>query len=77
MLGNGEVVAALRDDGVAAVRADWTTKNDSVTALLRRFGRSGVPLMVVIPRGDIDRAIVLPEVVTVDMLLAALRDAGQ
>jgi len=77
VLGNGEVVAALRDDGVAAVRADWTTKNDSVTALLRRFGRSGVPLMVVIPRGDIDRAIVLPEVVTVDMLLAALRDAGQ
>ncbi|ASQ91168.1 thiol:disulfide interchange protein [Prosthecochloris sp. GSB1] len=77
VLRNGDVVAALRDDGVVAVRADWTTKNDSVTALLRKFGRSGVPLLVIIPRGDIDKAIVLPEVVTVDMLLAALRDARE
>lgn len=75
VLGNKAVGEALQQRDVAAVRADWTTRDDAVTAMLRRFGRSGVPLFVIIPRGDLDRAVVLPEVVTVDMLLSALEQA--
>lgn len=75
VLSNQSVVDALREPDVVAVKADWTTRNDAITSLLQKFGRSGVPLLVVIPGGDMEQAIVLPEVVTVEMLLAALRDA--
>ncbi|NEX11460.1 MAG: thiol:disulfide interchange protein [Prosthecochloris sp.] len=72
VLGNEDVGRALKRDGLVAVRADWTSRNDEITALLQRFGRSGIPLLVIIPQGRIDNAVVLPEVVTVDMLLDAL-----
>lgn len=72
VLGNEEVGRALKREGLVAVRADWTSRNDEITALLQRFGRSGIPLLVIIPQGRIDNAVVLPEVVTVDMLLDAL-----
>ena len=75
VLSNKEVGEALQLPDVAAVRADWTTRDDTVTAMLQRFGRSGVPLFVIIPHGNLDRAVVLPEVVTVDMLLSALEQA--
>jgi thiol:disulfide interchange protein DsbD len=74
VLSNRSVSDALQRPGVAAVKADWTTRDDAVTALLQRFGRSGVPLFVIIPEGNMERAIVLPEVVTVEMLLSALRE---
>ena len=75
VLRNDAVQEALGREDVAAVRADWTTKDDRVTAMLRRFGRSGVPLFVVIPEGNLDNAIVLPEIVTVNLLLDALGEA--
>ncbi len=75
VLSNQSVLGVLRDPAIVAVRADWTTRNDDITSLLQQFGRSGVPLLVIIPKGDLGQAIVLPEVVTVEMLLAALREA--
>ena len=75
VLSNQSVLDALQQPGVVAVKADWTTRNDAITSLLQQFGRSGVPLFVIIPQGDMERAIVLPEIVTVDMLLSALREA--
>ncbi|MCW8796374.1 MAG: protein-disulfide reductase DsbD family protein [Chlorobium sp.] len=77
VLGNNDVVEALHRPDVAAVRADWTSRDDAVTALMQRFGRSGVPLFVLIPHGELDRAVVLPEVVTVDMLLRELERARE
>ncbi len=75
VLGNPRVAETLARLGIEAVRADWTTRNDDITALLQRFGRSGVPLLVVIPKGDLEHAEVLPEVVSVGMLLEALERA--
>lgn len=75
VLSNKAVGEALQQRDVAAVKADWTTRNDTVTAMLQRFGRSGVPLFVIIPGGNLERAVILPEIVTVDMLLSALEQA--
>lgn len=72
VLSNERVGRLLQSPSISAVRADWTTRNDNITALLQRFGRSGVPLFVIVPGGDIDQAVVLPEVITVDMLVTAL-----
>ena len=76
VLADRSVGEVLLKPEVVAVRADWTTRDDAITSLLQRFGRSGVPLLVIIPMGDLEQAVVLPEVVTVDMLLSAFDDVG-
>jgi thiol:disulfide interchange protein DsbD len=60
---------------VALVKADWTNRNPEITQLLRRFGRSGVPLYVLFPAGRADQPLVLPEVITPGLVLARLDEA--
>ncbi len=62
--------------GIVPLRADWTNRNDEITQLLRKFGRSGVPLYVVFPAGKLNEPIVLPEVITTDLLLDAFTKAA-
>lgn len=62
--------------GIVPVRADWTNRNDEITRLMKKFGRSGVPLYVVFPAGDLSEPIVLPEVITRDMLIEAFEKAA-
>lgn len=68
-----EKITAL---GVVPVKADWTNRNDEITQLLKKFGRSGVPLYVVFPAGKLDEPIVLPEVITKEMLINALEKSS-
>lgn len=62
--------------GIVPVKADWTNRNDEITQLLKKFGRSGVPLYVVFPAGNLSEPIVLPEVITTDLLLDAFSKAA-
>ena len=57
---------------VALVKADWTNRNPEITQLLQAFGRSGVPLYVIFPAGLIDQPLVLPEVITAEMVIEKL-----
>lgn len=68
-----EKISAL---GVMPIKADWTNRNDEITQLLKKFGRSGVPLYVVFPAGKLDEPIVLPEVITKEMLIEALEKSS-
>ena len=70
-LSTDAVADAFARAGVARVRADWTNRNPDITAALDRFGRSGVPFYVLYPGGDAD-PILLPEVLTPDLVLDAL-----
>ncbi len=66
---------AFRQRGVILLKADWTDGENDITALLRKFGRAGVPCYVIYPPGG--QPIVLPEVITKDIVLDALdRAAG-
>jgi len=60
---------------VLAMRADWTNPNPAITEYLASFGRYGIPFNAVYgpaaPEG-----IPLPELLTEDEVLAALRQAG-
>jgi len=58
------------------MKADWTKQDAEVTQLLKKFGRSGVPLYVVFPGGRASEPIVLPEVITKELVLQALEKAG-
>jgi thiol:disulfide interchange protein DsbD len=76
VLNQERIIRKLKGDSIISLKADWTSRDDAITALLKEFDRSGVPLLVIIPQGDLSRVVVLPEVVTVDMLASALDMAG-
>jgi thiol:disulfide interchange protein DsbD len=76
VLDDERVRAALRELDVAVFRADWTRRDEAIRAELARFGRAGVPAYLVYAAGDPASPRVLPELLSVDLLLAALRDAA-
>jgi thiol:disulfide interchange protein DsbD len=61
---SSEVRALIVKKNVALMRGDWTTKSPSITAALRRYGRNGVPLNVIIKQGKQESAVVLPNILT-------------
>ena len=72
-----EAVAKLiRESGIVAVKADLTRKNPEISRWVEFYGRAAIPLYVILPSGKPDSPILLPEVITEDMLLDALRKAG-
>lgn len=75
VLADSDVIAAIREKNVIAMKADWTNRNETITRLLQTFGRSGVPLYVLFPAGKPDQPIVLPEVITSGIVLEALAKA--
>lgn len=66
----------LRQHGITYLKGDWTRYDAAITDYLARFGRAGVPLYVIYPRGGGD-PVVLPQILTPGAVLQALdRAAG-
>ncbi len=59
------------------MQADWTNADPEITAALKRFGRVGVPFYVVYPAGKPNEPIILPELLTQQIVLDALAKAGK
>jgi thiol:disulfide interchange protein DsbD len=76
VLARQSVVDTFTEHDVALVKADWTLYSADITAALERFGRAGVPLYVVYPPGADGEPIVLPTVITTDMVIDAVRQAS-
>lgn len=62
---------------VVTMKADWTKQNPEISSLLQKFGRSGVPLYVIFPAKDPEHPIILPEVITQNLVLEKLDLAGK
>jgi thiol:disulfide interchange protein DsbD len=63
--------------GVVPLKADNTRGNPVIHRWLKRFGRAGVPMYIVLPPcGDIKQAALLPEILTSNILHEALNKAG-
>jgi thiol:disulfide interchange protein DsbD len=58
-------------------RGDHTRASPAITEELKRFGRAGLPLVLVYPRNPNLEPIVLPEVLTPALVLEALDQAGR
>ncbi len=71
-LGNTAVQQAFRERDVALLKADWTTRDPKITAALRSFGRSGVPLYVLYSTDPDVPPRILPELLSVGIVLEAL-----
>jgi thiol:disulfide interchange protein DsbD len=72
-LNRNEVADAFRQAGITYLKGDWTSQDERITALLAQFGRSGVPLYVFYPAGAGSRPVVLPQLLTPGVVLAAVR----
>lgn len=62
--------------GVVPLKADFTRSNPLISAWLRRHGKAGVPMYVVIPADPAREVWLLPEVLTPGLVVEALRDAA-
>jgi thiol:disulfide interchange protein DsbD len=74
-LGRAEVVERFRREGIVALRADWTRRDDHITEAITSYGRQGVPVYVLYGRGPGARPRVLPEVLTPGVVLSAIDEA--
>jgi thiol:disulfide interchange protein DsbD len=72
VMADTKVIEKFRSTGIVAVRADWTNRNPEIAHLLSKFGRSGVPLYVILPADRPYDPIVLPEVITPGIVLGAI-----
>lgn len=68
-----EVKQRLKELKVLTLRADNTDPNPRISAELKRYGRAGVPLVLLFPPEPTAPPIVLPEVLTPAIVLDALR----
>jgi thiol:disulfide interchange protein/DsbC/DsbD-like thiol-disulfide interchange protein len=66
-----EVRNLLIKKNVTLMQADWTSKNPVITNALRRFGRSGVPLNVIIASPSA-APVLLPNILTPGIVREAL-----
>jgi thiol:disulfide interchange protein len=71
------VRAKLKEINAVAFTGDYTRTPDNITAELNRYNRAGVPLVLVYPKNAGAPPIVLPEVLTPNIVLNALNQAAQ
>ena len=62
----------LDSAGVIRIKADWTRETPEVNELLKSMGKSGVPAYAIYPKGDANKQIVLPELLTSGLILEAI-----
>ena len=75
VIDRGRVAQLIGSHAIVAMKADWTKPDPAIAAYLKSFGRFGIPFNAVYgpsaPQG-----VPLPELLTEDNVLAAIRKAG-
>ncbi|HYW32568.1 MAG TPA: thioredoxin family protein [Gemmatimonas sp.] len=74
--GSDAVHASLRDHDVALLRADWTTRDASITRALAAFNRNSVPFVVLYSRDRNAAPAILPTLLTPGIVTRALDAAA-
>jgi len=75
VLESDRVVSELARLDFATYRGDWTLRDPNIRDELQRFGKAGVPVYLVYgPTRPHDDPLILPEVLTIERMLNALRE---
>jgi thiol:disulfide interchange protein DsbD len=72
VLSKDRIMGAFRNRNVALFKADWTRQDPVITAALERLGRSGVPVYVLYPGPPDAGPLVLPAILTEEIVVHAL-----
>jgi thiol:disulfide interchange protein len=73
VLKSADVQHQFSKNGVTLLKADWTQYDPAITRQLASVNRSGVPTYVIYPAARNSTADVLPELLTKDIVLSALK----
>ncbi len=65
--------AAVAQYDIALLTADWTSEDPEISRVLQSFNRSGVPLYVIYPADPQSAPIVLPQLLTQNMVIEAFQ----
>ena len=76
VLSDERVISELERLQVVSFKADWTRRDPEIQAELARRGRAGVPMYLVFSPEAPENPEILPELLTVDGLIRALRGAS-
>jgi thiol:disulfide interchange protein DsbD len=76
VLSDARIAGELERLGYDVFRADWTRRDESIRSALAELGKAGVPVYAVYPPGSPDRPRLLPELLTIDLLLSALNEGA-
>lgn len=76
VLESARVRRAFDELGFERFKADWTRPDEGIRRELIRHGRAGVPMYLVYSPRSPERPQVLPEILTVDILVRALKAAS-
>ena len=68
---------AFAEHDVAALKADYTKQPPELTRILRWFGRSGVPMYLIVPGERPSEPVVLSEVLQPGDVVAELEAASR
>jgi thiol:disulfide interchange protein DsbD len=64
----------FNQQGIVALKGDWTNYNPEITATLAKHGRGGVPLYLFYPAHS-ETAIILPQLLTADIIERQIMDS--
>jgi thiol:disulfide interchange protein DsbD len=65
-------INGLEEKGVTYLKGDWTNNDPAITAVLKQYNTSGVPLYLLFPADPSRPAEVLPQILTEGIVLDAL-----
>ncbi|BFM05401.1 protein-disulfide reductase DsbD family protein [Halioxenophilus aromaticivorans] len=68
-LSTDAVRQAMVEHNIQGLKGDWTNADPQITELLHQYGRSGVPLYLYFPASTSAEAVVLPQLLTPDIVL--------
>ena len=70
------VAEAFKAQGITYLKGDWTRQDPQISLVLDKFGRSGVPLYVYYPQGLQSKPVVLPQILTPELVVAAVKEGA-
>lgn len=70
-----EIEGALLDANIPYMIADWTDYDADIGEFVKSHGRSGIPLYVMYPGGVGSDPVLLPQLLTRDIVLSAIENA--
>ena len=70
-----EMEQAFIDADIPYMIADWTDYDADIGGFVQSHGRSGIPLYVMYPRGIGSEPVILPQLLTRDIVMTAIENA--